>query len=274
MPLKSPKWLATQHPDQIIIVDCRYNLMQPEQASLDYAHAHIPGAHFLDLESDLCAPKGQHGGRHPLPSADQFASVLSQLGWTPDKTLVAYDSDGSGAAHFWWLARYFGIDKDVVIVQGGFQAWLNAGLPVTADIPQPQLSPRPTLTPRSQWVVNRDFVLEHLGRYPLIDSRSYERYMGYYEPIDPVAGRIPGAHHFDYKAVYLSPAEYRPLESLQQHFAPVLSMQLPPIVYCGSGVSACSNIFALSLLGIPALLYAGSFSDWITYPDSPIEQGD
>ncbi|MCL4493782.1 MAG: sulfurtransferase [Firmicutes bacterium] len=273
MSLKSAKWLATKNSDEVVIVDCRYDLAQPAQAVRDYRQGHIPGAHFADLESDLCAPKGRHGGRHPLPSAIQFSALLSRLGWVEGKQLIAYDSEGSGAAHFWWLARYFGIE-DVSVLQGGFQEWLNLGLPVSTDPPEIKPSPSPNLVPEPSLVATRDFVLEHLNNRVLIDSRSYERYTGFHEPIDPIAGRIPGAYHFDYKEVYNLPGEYRSVETLERHFSEIDPETDFPIVYCGSGVSACSNVLALSLIGVPALLYAGSFSDWISYADSPIERGD
>ncbi len=273
MSLKTTKWLASENPNQVIIVDCRYNLVEADQAAQEYAKAHIPFAHFVDLEVDLCGPKSEHGGRHPLPSANQFANLLSRLGWESGKEIIAYDSDGSGAAHFWWLAQYFSIDT-VSILQGGFQGWLNQGLPITSDSPRSHVTRKPTLVPNPDLVVTRDFVLENLGRYPLLDSRSYDRFMGYQEPIDKIAGRIPGSSHFDYKAVYVSPGEYHSLDTLRQHFASALSQHPQPVVYCGSGVSACANIFALHILGVQALLYAGSFSDWISYPDSPIERGE
>ncbi len=274
MSLKSAKWLASENSDQVVIVDCRYNLTEPTQAARDYWQAHIPGAHFADLESDLCAPKTLHGGRHPLPSSRQFSELLSRLGWTKDKMLIAYDSEGSGAAHFWWLCHYFGVDQ-VSVLQGGFQQWLNSGFPVSTESPHLNPSPVPELVPNPSLAVTRDFVLEHLGRRLMVDSRSYERYMGFHEPIDRVAGRIPCAYHYDYKKVYNLPGEYHSTDVLKHHFSPIPTDRgEAPIVYCGSGVSACANVFALSLIGIPALLYPGSFSDWISYADSPIERGD
>ncbi len=273
MSLKSAKWLASENSDRVVIVDCRYDLIDPARARTDYSQAHIPGAHFADLEADLCSPKGVHGGRHPLPSARQFAELLSRCGWTQDKILIAYDSEGSGAAHFWWLCRYFGIDE-VGVLQGGFQKWLNSGFPVSTENPKLTPSSVPELIPNPALAVTRDFVLEHLGTLPLIDSRSHERYMGFHEPIDKIAGRIPGAYHFDYKEVYNLPGEYHPTKVLEHRFGEIISRGESPIVYCGSGVSACANVLALSLIGIPVLLYAGSFSDWISFTDSPIERGE
>ncbi len=269
--LVSASWLAEQNTASLVIADCRYNLMSPSQAADDYQAGHIPGAFFLDLEKDLCAPLSRHGGRHPLPDAIQFANVLSKIGMGPGKTLIAYDTDGSGAAHLWWLSRYYGIDQ-VKVLQGGFTDWQAMGLPVSTGTPSFLHTPRMLLEAQPQWKATRDAVLAREGNRALIDSRAYERFTGAREPIDPIAGRIPGAVHYDWVDVYDAPGRYRTPEDLRRHFSGLVT-ELAPIVYCGSGVSACSNVLALYLIDFPAILYAGSYSDWISYK-SPVATGD
>ncbi|AUW93616.1 MAG: sulfurtransferase [Sulfobacillus thermosulfidooxidans] len=270
-PLVDAQWLAAQDPENVVIADCRYNLLAPAQAYIDYQKGHIPGAFFLDLERDLCGPIGVHGGRHPLPDREQFAHVLSRIGMTEEKTLVAYDTDGSGAAHLWWLAGYYGL-TNIRVLQGGYLAWITAKLPVSTKKPAISRTPTLILTPHTEWLATREEVITRHSDQTLIDSRSYERFIGEYEPIDPIPGRIPGAIHRDWAEVYDKPAHFRPLHDLRQHFANIDTKQ-PPLVYCGSGVSACSNVLALHLLDIPAVLYAGSYSDWISYETAPVARG-
>jgi thiosulfate/3-mercaptopyruvate sulfurtransferase len=273
-PLVSPEWLSSQAAGSLVVADCRYDLLHPEKSLSTYNQGHINSAYFLDLEEDLCSPKALHGGRHPIPGALQFAQVLSRMGLTRDKMLVAYDHDGSGAAHLWWLCRYYGIES-VAVLQGGLSAWLAAGLPLSKEVPAPQQAPLLRVTIHSEHIATRDDVLHRSRQRVLIDSRSYERYTGAHEPIDPIAGRIPGAIHADWVDVYGQAAEYHTAGALREHFQGVIQdVALPPIVYCGSGVSACSNILAMHLADIPAILYAGSYSDWISYDGAPIDQGD
>ncbi len=267
-------WITAKAPESLVIADCRYDLLQPEKARAAYLDGHIPHAYFLDLERDLCTAKTSHGGRHPLPTTEEFTHVLSRIGMTPNKTLLAYDLDGSGSAHLWWLCRYYGIDN-VVVLQGGLRAWQESGLPLSQDLPDPQNTPAMQLKPHLELAATRQDVINRPRHQVLIDSRAYTRYTGEHEPIDPVPGRIPGAVHSDWTDVYTQPAEYCSTQTLQERFQRMVRNSiLPPIVYCGSGVSACANILAMHEAGIPAILYAGSYSDWVSYPEAMVDRGD
>jgi thiosulfate/3-mercaptopyruvate sulfurtransferase len=188
---------------QIVIVDCRFALTEPELGHQQYQISHIPGARYLDLNQDLSAPVERHGGRHPLPDFTKLAEKLGAIGVNFQETLVvAYDDSRLAfAARLWWLLRYMGHDK-VALLDGGWKAWQAAGYPVTDAIPTPQPE---TFVPqlRSDWVVNIDTlkVRKDLPDVVVIDSRESDRYLGKQEPIDPIAGHIPGAINYPWQDV-------------------------------------------------------------------------
>lgn len=268
--LVSVDWLQKHLFDpQVIVFDCRYDLLAPGSARADYESGHIPGAYYLDLEVDLAGPLGDHGGRHPLPTAELFAQCMAHKGVTANTYCVAYDIDGVGSARLWWLLRYFGHDQALVL-DGGLRAWQRSGGLVTAE-PTPPRQGNFEARPGHLPIVDGTLLTTTNGHY-LMDSRSAPRYRGEVEPIDHVAGHIPGAKNYDYQLVFDEPARYRPASHLANHFGEIAS-QAKPIVYCGSGVSACVNLFALNLIGVEAALYPGSWSDWISYRDNPIAIG-
>lgn len=256
---------------QIIIIDCRFSLADPDLGRQLYEISHIPGAYYLDLNQDLSSPVGQHGGRHPLPDPSQLAEKLSRIGLRsePEATwVVAYDdSRFAFAARLWWLLRYLGHER-VMVLEGGFKGWQSAGYAVTTELPSPQLGafvPRPRL----DWTVDIAAVKARKDQpgTVLIDAREPERYRGEREPIDPVAGHIPGAINFPWQE--MTDAQGYLLPNLEQRWA-----NLPPaeeieeiVVYCGSGVTACVNLLSLAMAGISAKLYPGSWSDWCSYQD-------
>lgn len=253
--------------------DCRFSLGDPSAGTTAYRAGHIPGAVHFDLEGDLSAPttRGAHGGRHPLPDADGLARKLGAAGIGPGVTVVAYDDDGTFAARLWWMLRYLGHD-DVVLLDGALPAWRAAGGALTTETPQ---RPARTFTPRPhpEMVVDINAVKGRAPEVVLLDARAAERYRGEIEPLDRVPGRIPGAVHAWWEEGlgpdrrWLSPAAQR------ARFARTVG-ERPAIAACGSGVSACADLVALALAGrwdVP--LYVGSYSDWVSYPENPVERG-
>ncbi|MBL1174520.1 sulfurtransferase [Pantanalinema sp. GBBB05] len=270
-PLVSATWLHHHLNDrQVVIVDCRFALMQPDLGQQQYQEAHIPGAYYLDLNRDLSSPVTQHGGRHPLPDATALAAKLSAMGIGSDAAaptlVVAYDdSRFAFAARLWWVLRYLGHDR-VVVLDGGFAAWKAAGYPVTSDIPPSQAGNfLPRLQPESVVDIDQVKARKDLPEVILVDAREGERYRGEREPIDPVAGHIPGAVNYPWQDVTDAQGFAKSIAEQQQRWQGVESAE-EVLVYCGSGVTACVNLLSLELAGInTGKLYAGSWSDWCSY---------
>jgi thiosulfate/3-mercaptopyruvate sulfurtransferase len=259
-------YLTTANLD-IKIIDCRFALADPELGRQQYQTAHISGAEYLDLNQDLSSPAQIHGGRHPLPDDRVLGAKLAAMGINTDTLVIAYDdSQFAFAARLWWLLRYYG-HTQVAILDGGYGNWVKAGYAVTADR-SPAAAPgnfQPQLQPN--WTVDIDRVrtLQNSTAHILIDSREPDRYLGNTEPIDPVAGHIPSAVNYPWQTVSTPEGFALSIELHQQRWA-AISPDLEPIVYCGSGVTACVNLFSLHLAGIePAKLYPGSWSDWCSW---------
>lgn len=264
----SSPWLFEHLEDpQVVVVDCRFSLAEAKLGQQQYQGSHIKGAYYLDLNQDLSSPVGEHGGRHPLPNPDALAKKLAQIGVNFQKTLVvAYDDSRLAfASRLWWLLRYLGHEQ-VAVLDGGFARWQTAGYPVTDVIPQPR---KATFVPHIQPEMVVDIATvksrKDLPEVVLVDSRESDRYRGEREPIDKIAGHIPGAVNYPWQEVtdafgYLLPQiqQNRRWENIAQ------AEEI--LVYCGSGVTACVNLLSLALAGIPnGKLYAGSWSDWISY---------
>ncbi|MNM55049.1 3-mercaptopyruvate sulfurtransferase [compost metagenome] len=275
-PIVSKRWLlARMYEPNLVIVDCRFELGRPEAGSAAYDAAHIPGAVYLDLEEDLSAPVTEHGGRHPLPAPDTLAARFARAGIGNATRVVAYDDQGGmNASRLWWLLRWLGHD-DVYVMDEGFAAWQAGGYPVTAE--------RRTVVPaaftpslRPHMLAGVEDVRRALGDpgVLLVDSRAADRYAGLQEPLDVKAGHIPGAINRFWKQVQGDNGSWKSDGELREQLAPVIAAMdegREAIVYCGSGVSACPNVLALHRLGYPQVkLYAGSWSDWISYPENPI----
>lgn len=257
----SPQWLAENHPS-VVIVDCRFSLQQPQLGRQQYDLNHIPGAHYLDLNQDLASPVQVHGGRHPLPNPQQLATKLSNMGITSDTLVVSYDdSHFAFAARLWWLLQYLGHPKAAVL-DGGFAAYQAAGYPTTSEVP-PMHSGNFQPKIQTHRVVDI-YAVAHRQSAILIDSRDGDRYRGEREPIDPIAGHIPGAINAPWKAVTDEKGYLKSPQELRQHWADLKHSDA--IVYCGSGITACVNLMALAATGITGRLYAGSWSDWCSYP--------
>lgn len=269
--------LARQSQPGLVILDCRFALDDPAYGRNSYAAGHIPGAHFVDLEQDLSSPV-QPGitGRHPLPDPEQLLTRLRACGLNQDDDVLLYD-DGPGAfaAHAWWLLQWLGKTQGVYLLDGGLQAWRQAGLALSTQHPEPlqgnlQGEPNPDLT------ISRATLRQQLDQLTLLDARALPRFRGEVEPIDPIAGHIPGALCLPFTDNLGPEGSFLPAAQLQQRFAALLGEKSADntIAYCGSGVTACHNLFALCLAGYPLVrLYPGSWSEWITDPASPIATG-
>jgi thiosulfate/3-mercaptopyruvate sulfurtransferase len=268
--------LARLYEPDIAIVDVRFQLADREAGRRSYEAGYIPGAVYLDLEKDLSAPTAEHGGRHPLPDPEKLAEKLGKLGISRDTRVVAYDDQGGMmAARLWWLLRYLGHER-VYVMDRGFSAWRAAGYPIATAPPAVRVPVRyeARVQPHMLADVHDVRAASETGRACLIDSREPKRYLGLEEPIDPVAGHIPGAVNRFWRDNLTEDGRWRSAEELARRFAD-LPRDRELIVYCGSGVSACPNVLALDEAGFADVkLYAGSWSDWITYRDNPIATGE
>ncbi|HYQ37969.1 MAG TPA: sulfurtransferase [Pseudomonas sp.] len=262
----------------LVILDCRFALEDPAYGQHAHAAGHLPGACFADLEQDLSAPVvAGHTGRHPLPDPQRLCRRLREWGVSNDSDIVLYD-DGPGAfaARAWWLLLWLGKREGVYLLDGGFNAWQGAGLPLERQPAHPAGGDF-TGAPDDSLVLSADEVLQRLADpgLMLLDARGAPRFRGEVEPIDPVAGHIPGARCAPFIDNLGNDGRFLSPEALRQRFASLLGS--PPdqlVAYCGSGVTACHNLFALCLAGYPlARLYAGSWSEWITDPARPVARG-
>ena len=263
-----------QHLDDpaFVIFDCRHELTNPEFGIKAYAQSHIPGALFAHLDRDLAAPLTGRNGRHPLPAPDVFAGWLARMGVSTDKQVIGYDNAGGVyGSRLWWLLRWMGHQR-VAVLDGGWQAWLAAGQPVTAQVPAPipgRFTGRPQKAP-----VDAKYVLEHLQSpdMVLVDARANDRYHGQNETIDPVGGHIPGALNRFFKDNLTPQGFFKSPEQLRDDFRPFIGNGSPEkiVSQCGSGVTACHNLLAMEVAGLTGgRLYPGSWSEWIADPSRP-----
>ncbi|MFF2885989.1 sulfurtransferase [Paenibacillus sp. NPDC057967] len=259
----------------VVFADCRFVLGKPEAGREAYEASHIPGAVYLDLEKDLSAPVDEHGGRHPLPDIFDLTVALSRAGIGNETKVVAYDDQGGAmASRLWWLLKYLGHEQ-VYVMDEGFAVWTNAGYPVTDEIVEPTPTKFLAIVEHTM-LVEMDQVQELLGRdgVTLIDSREAPRYRGEVEPIDRVAGHIPGAINRFWKDGLTASGSWKDGAEQAERFAD-LDKNRELIVYCGSGVTATPNVIALQEAGFTNVrLYAGSWSDWISYSENPVAVGE
>lgn len=269
-------WLSEHISDaNVVVADCRFVLGQPDAGRTEYERGHIPGAIYIDLERDLSGAVGKHGGRHPLPDPARIADVFGRAGIDAAKTVVAYDDQGGAmASRLWWMLRYAGHER-VRILDGGFSGWKASGFPVAAE---PTEAKAAVFVPDWQlgMLLSMEDVRSRLGKsgVTVIDSRESKRYLGLEEPIDPVAGHIPGAINRFWKDALGDNGRWKTADELKRRFAD-LNPADELVVYCGSGVTACPNVLALTEAGFTNVkLYGGSWSDWISYADNPVATGD
>ncbi|MCB9287070.1 MAG: sulfurtransferase [Lewinellaceae bacterium] len=260
------------------VIDCRFSLADTEAGRRAYRNGHIPGARYVHLDEGLSGPvvPGKTG-RHPLPNPDVAAMRFERLGIGNDVQVVAYDdSGGMIASRLWWMLRWLGHDA-VAVLDGGWPRWISEGRPVETVVQEAE--PRSFIPhPRPGFLVDVGFVQSIQGQpgMKLVDSRAAERYRGETEPIDPVAGHIPGALNMPNDQTVGQEGAFLSKTGLQEHFKKVLgdTDAEHTIFYCGSGVSACRNILAYKHAGLgDARLYPGSWSEWIADPEREVERG-
>jgi thiosulfate/3-mercaptopyruvate sulfurtransferase len=268
--LVSARELAGASPRPAVL-DIRWALGGPPGRE-EYERGHIPGAVFIDLDTELAGPPGARG-RHPLPEAVAFEAAMRAAGVGRDGPVVVYDAGNSlAAARGWWLLRYFG-HPDAAVLDGGFAGWVGAGYPVSAELPSPEPGDF-TARPGAMPVIDAAGARRLAADGVLLDARAPERFSGEHEPIDPVAGHIPGARNVpaagnvDGGGRFLDPA------ALRERFARAGVFEGAEVgAYCGSGVTAAHEVLALELAGVRAALYPGSWSEWITDPSRPVATG-
>lgn len=261
-----------------VIFDCRHDLMDLGKGERLYREGHIAGAHFAHLDIDLSGEKNGRNGRHPLPSPAAFGAFLARHGVTASAKIVAYDDAGGPyAARLWWLARWIGL-RDVALLDGGLPAWNVAGLPLSRSVPVPRPAAlRAQANPLMVWsAAEVEARLHDHATMTLIDARAPERYRGDVEPIDPVGGHIPGAYNRFFKDNLRADSTLRTPDEIRAAFH-ALAPELNPahvVHQCGSGVTACANLFAMEYAGLMgSKLYAGSWSEWVSDPARPVVKG-
>jgi thiosulfate/3-mercaptopyruvate sulfurtransferase len=267
--------LAALPPDQVLIVDCRSSTADPGQGERDYLAGHIPGAVFASLEHDLSdlSREGQGLGRHPLPLEQAFSAVLSRWGWSPGLQVVCYDAANGAlaAARLWWLLRLTGV-TEVAVLDGGYTAWQAAGLPVDTAIPVRQATHVQRVYDAGQVVLDHE-ALQGTSAPLLLDARAAARYRGEVEPLDRVAGHVPGALNRPFADNLDADGHFKPADVLRQEFLAVLgtSPSARLVHMCGSGVTACHNLLAMEHAGLSgSRLYAPSWSGWISDPSRTV----
>ena len=253
---------------EVTVLDVRYRMGGPGGPD-EYAAGHIPGAVYVDVDTELANPPGE-GGRHPLPDTDRFQEAMRRAGVSGDRPVVVYDDwQAHAAGRCWWLLRYHG-HLAVRVLDGGWSAWVADG----READMSTLTPEPgdfTARPGALPLVEADRVREV---DVLVDARAAERYRGETEPIDPVAGRIPGAVNVPSGRNLTGDGRFRPAAELREIYAEVGATPGADVAaYCGSGVTACHDLIAMEVAGITAALYPGSWSGWIADPERPVETG-
>jgi thiosulfate/3-mercaptopyruvate sulfurtransferase len=270
------------HRSDVAVLDCRFDLMNTEAGAREYAAGHIPGALYAHLDRDLSGPTSAVTGRHPLPPRDRLARRLGEWGIGNAMQVVAYDADnGMYAARLWWLLRWLG-HEPVAVLDGGLKAWLAAGHALEPALPgktapdKPVAVFRPAASLTAVWAAEDVAERVQSSDWRVLDARAPQRYAGEVEPIDPVAGHIPGAHNYPLgrslqpEGRFLPPAELR--RRLQETVGQIPTDKV--IAMCGSGVTACHVLLALEVAGLSgAGLYPGSWSEWIRDPARPVQLG-
>lgn len=268
--LDDPNW---------VIFDCRFSLKMPAQGHKEYQGGHIPGAVYANLDTDLAAPKEQMTGRHPLPAPTAFAAWLRKCGVSGHSQVVAYDADGAMfASRLWWMLRWFG-HQSVAVLDGGWPAWVSGGYPISEDTPTPEPGDFDGRPDDSMWVSTQDVAEVVQGKTvteQIVDARVEPRFKGEVEPIDPIAGHVPGACSLPCGGNVDDHGRFLSGEQLRHRFHSLFVAREPAQVInmCGSGVTACRNILAMEIAGWPGTrLYVGSWSEWITDTQRPIAMG-
>ena len=266
--LSDPNW---------VVIDCRFTLTHTEAGRIAYAHGHIPGARYAHLDEDLSGSKNGVNGRHPLPDTQVFAQKLGAWGVDDQTQVVVYDdSFGAIAVRLWWMLRWLGHDA-VALLDGGLPKWQREQLPLTPDVPQ--VIPK-SFVPRvrNDMLADTDAVLNasRTRSALIVDARAEMRFIGEIEPLDPVAGHVPGAKNLPFDDNLALDGTLLPAAELRELYTELLDGKSPEQVIhmCGSGVTTCHNLLAMEIAGLKGgKLYAGSWSEWIADPGRPVAKG-
>jgi thiosulfate/3-mercaptopyruvate sulfurtransferase len=275
--LISPAELAAHIADPAwVIVDCRHDLADVAAGERAYRAGHIPGAQFMHMDRDLSGARTGLNGRHPLPRIADVVATFGRAGIDDSKQVVAYDQNsGMWASRLWWMLQWIG-HPAAAVLDGGLDRWLAEGRLLSAE--EPRVRPAVFIAGSMAPVATADEIVEHLDDSALtvIDARAPERYRGEIEPIDPIAGHIPGAVNRPYTENLTAQGTFKPAAQLRAEFQALLDKSPPnsAVHQCGSGVTACHNVLAMSVAGLPgSRLYPGSWSEWIAAPERPIARG-
>lgn len=273
--LVSAKWLKENfNNENMVIIDCRFDLMDKNYGKKSYEKNHIQGAVRVDIETELSSKVQEHGGRHPLPSIDELKATFENLGINNNSIVVCYDEgDLTGPSRLWWILKYLG-HNEVYVLSGGINEFISIG--GTTDNKTPNIPKKGNFTVNlnDSMRVDMKYVKERLYKdnVAIIDSREYKRYLGEFEPVDIKAGHIPSAMNYFWMDILEKNGEnmnIKCVEDLKKHFEKLNNYD-EVIVYCGSGITACPNSLALSEIGIDHKVYSGSFSDWVSYNDNDV----
>jgi thiosulfate/3-mercaptopyruvate sulfurtransferase len=265
------------HIDRCVVADSRHDLTDPAAGRRGWAEAHLPGAAFVSMDEQLSVAKTGRNGRHPMPSREQVRALLASIGLSDDGQLVVYDTGNGMAGRLWWMAKWIGHDA-VAVLDGGFAAWQRAGYPTSTEPTPSRAAGALTLRPPLATLVDAARTAEAADDAArlVIDARPAERYRGEVEPMDPVAGHIPGSVSRPWASNVRDDGRFKPAPVLRAEFERLLAGRAAPAVVnsCGSGVSACINLLAMAHAGLPgAALYGGSWSEWVADRSRPVATG-
>ncbi len=259
--------------DNVRVFDCRFSLKDPQGGLKCYQSGHLPGAQFADMDTQLSSPMTDTSGRHPLPEPDKFQEQLRAWGVNNDTQVIAYDDmSGAFAARLWWMMRWMGHDK-VAVLNGGMQQWTQLGLPLSQENVE-YASGYFSGSAKIEWLVDIDSVQRELAAnsITLIDARAADRFTGKEKNIDPVPGHVPGAHNLPFGGNLTKEGLFERPETIRQRFDATIQDVDSVVNMCGSGVTACHNLLAQAVAGIPPTrIFIGSWSQWIKDPSRPLD---
>lgn len=259
------------------LFDCRFSLKDPKEGLVKFNQGHIPGAQFADMDTDLSSTMTTNSGRHPLPDPIELIEKLQNWGVSNASQVICYDDmSGAFAARMWWLMKWLGHD-DTAVLDGGLSQWTKSNLPIETDVHSRPVGTFNGEANNSMWV-DINFIQEQLelNKIHLLDARTSDRYTAKDRKTDPVAGHIPGALSFPFAANLTKQGKFKPAKDLHKRFSNVFSNDQTEVInMCGSGVTACHNLLAMNIAGLPLTrLYVGSWSEWIKEKSRPVATGE